>query len=210
MERATIYRAISAPTALVGGLCALAVSGYLLARGGYFGSAETGASLLTTHDFVPPWICALLVTGAANLWFLRRESSRGDRPFLSPGLRLALRSIIPSILVAAIVTLVIWRNPVALDGPTFLGLSWVGFYGLALLATMNFAPKSLTMLGAGFLLVALLWLVLLSSPALMEVEAVQRYLDPRVVMALTFGLFHLIYAACAWRPAREEQVDPLT
>lgn len=97
----------------------------------------------------------------------------------------------------------------ALDGPTFLGLSWTAFYGLALLATMNFAPKSLITLGSGFVFVALIWFVLLSSPALMDVEAVRRYLDPRVVMALTFGIFHLIYAACAWRPARDLPVDPL-
>lgn len=106
MERGTIYRAISVPTALVGGLSAIAVSGFL-SKGAVFCTQETREALLTTRTFVPPWIFALLVPGAANLWFLRRESSRSQRPFVSPGLRLALRSIVPSVLIAAVITLVI-------------------------------------------------------------------------------------------------------
>ena len=209
MERATVYRAISAPTALVGGLSALGVSGWLLSRLGYFGVDRDAA--ITAREFILPWLLALLITGAANAFFVWREAGRDHRPSFSPGLRLAMRSIIPSFLVAAAITFVAWRSPTDLDAPTVLGLSWIAFYGLALLATMNFAPRSLVILGGSFVFTAMLWLLLLSSPLLPNIEAMHGYAGASFAMGLTFGVFHLIYAACSWTRgsrAHEQSIDP--
>jgi hypothetical protein len=201
MERATVYRAISAPTALVGGFCSLGVSGWTLAKAGYIGPTPDRAGALDSRDFIWPWLGALLITAAANTFFIWREARRARRTFLSPGLRLALRSLIPSFFVAAAVTFVAWRNPMDLNGPTVLGLTWIAFYGLALLATINFAPESLVMLGRSFVFVAVFWLLLLSSP-LLEIDEIRGYVGASFAMGLTFGVFHVVYAIFTWTRGR--------
>jgi len=209
MERATIYRAISAPTALVGGLSALSVCGWMLSKSGYIGVAAQRSVALTARDFIWPWLVALLVTGAANTFFIWREAQRDQRPFFSPGLRLALRSVIPSFFVAGAITFVVWRNPIDLDSTTILALSWIGFYGLGLLGTMNFAPRSLVILGVSFVLIAVIWLLLLSSPLLPDIEEIRGNEGPTFAMGLTFGLFHLIYAICTLARRRAAVTQPL-
>jgi hypothetical protein len=209
MERATVYRAISAPTALVGGLSALAVSFWLLSRtGGDIDNAFTAG--FTMGVFLPAWLCALVTTIGANILFLWREAQRDQRPFLSPGLRLAIRSIMPSIFVAAAVTFVVWRDPFNnLDAPYVLGLTWTACYGLALLSTMNFAPQSLSVLGWAFVVSAVLWLLVLSSPNLRTIDALRGASGATLPLALTFGIFHLIYAACTWpRRSRSRREMP--
>ncbi|CAN5806508.1 hypothetical protein BH20VER1_BH20VER1_09380 [soil metagenome] len=212
MERATVYRAISAPTALVAGVAALAVSTLLLYRAGD-GDMDVALTAGFTRDqFLPAWLCALVITVAANTIFLWREAQRDGREFLSAGLRLALRSIIPSFFVAGMVTFIIWRDPFNnLDAPYILGLTWTACYGLALLSTMNFAPRSLSILGWSFVVSAVIWLLLLSSPNLRGLDALRGISGATLPLALTFGIFHLVYAACTW-PARgaakREQLTP--
>jgi hypothetical protein len=207
MERATLYRAISAPTALVGGLCALGVSGWALSQAGYIGHGIERA--LTTRSFITPWLIALLITGGANAFFISREARRDGRAFISAGLRLAIRSIVPSVFLAAAITFVVWRNELDPDGPTILGLSWIGLYGLGLLATMNFAPRSLVILGGSFVFVSVLWLMLLSSPWLPEIDEIRGYVGGTFAMGLTFGLFHLLYAIGTWT-TRSSAANPST
>ena len=83
------------------------------------------------------------------------------------------------------------------------------FYGVGLLATFHFAPRSITRLGWAFLAAGM------GSFYLVLTEKVEAFVAPHatgmsgthlsanILMAATFGLFHLIYAACTWtrRPA---------
>ncbi|MGH7936897.1 MAG: hypothetical protein ACRD5Z_26495, partial [Bryobacteraceae bacterium] len=76
---------------------------------------------------------------------------------------------------------------------TVLVAVWVAFYGLSLLATTLFSPRSLSFLGWAFLFSSLLitfWPKPFTSAAF--------DLFPSLAMGATFGLFHLIYAACIW------------
>lgn len=200
MERATVYRAISAPTALVGGLTAIATSLWLGWSATASADAEQYSAGFSPREFIPVWLLALAITVAANTFFIWREAQRDQRPFLSPGLRLALRSIIPSIFVAALVSLVIWRDPVQRSEDTFvLVVTWIGFYGLALLSTMNFAPRSLSILGWSFVIAAGMWLLLLTATDFRYVDELHGKIGAVVPMGVTFGLLHLVYAACTWR-----------
>lgn len=208
MERATVYRAISAPTALIGGLTAIALSFWMLRRAGIFGEHDR-AGAFSTRDFVGPWLVVLVITVCANTFFVWREAQRDRRPLISPGLRLALRSVFPSIFFAAAITYVSWRNPSDLDGPTILGLAWIGCYGLALLSTMTFAPRSLVVLGGSFVFTSVIWLLILSAPNLPFIEESRDFVGANFAMGLTFGLYHLIYAVCTWRPEAKLASTPL-
>jgi hypothetical protein len=201
MERVTTYRTISAPTALVGGLSSLAVAGWLLARSGVFGDLDRPRPL-GTREFIVPWIVPLVLTIVANTFFLWRGARRESRPFLSSGLRLALRSLLPAILIAGAITFVALRNPTDLDGPLVVTLTWISCYGLALLATMNFAPRSLSVLGWSFVVTALFWLLLISAPNLPIGPAVYRAEGATFAMGLTFGVYHLLYAVTTWSSDR--------
>src|SRR3954465_965028 len=106
MERATTYRAISVPTALLGGIIALVSSIFI-----HF-SASPGSPLgrqVKPHEFAFIWLSALFVTLIANAFFIWREARASDRPFVSSGMRLALRAIAPTLIVPALFTIWFWR-----------------------------------------------------------------------------------------------------
>jgi hypothetical protein len=202
MERATVYRAISAPTALVGGTLSI-LSAVLIHLSDY--PESTLGRVIRPREFAFIWIDVLVLTVIANVFFVWREAKSSGRPFISSGMRLALRAIAPNLIVPALFT--IWFLKVGFLGAVELELVviWVVFYGLALLSTALFAPRSLAILGWAFLLTGV------SVPVIANAAAEGLPDDvPNVVMGLTFGLYHLIYAACAWsrkRDAAEQPVD---
>ena len=69
---------------------------------------------------------------------------------------------------------------------------WIAFYGLMLLSTALFAPRSLALLGWAFLLTSL------SVPVFSDIIDNRVGGVPTVLMGVTFGLYHLIYAALNW------------
>jgi hypothetical protein len=181
MERVTIYRAISAPAALAGGLLSTGTAILLHATGN--GSANAGW-------FLPAWLFVLVATFAANAFLIYRGAASRGEPFISAGMRLAIQAVLPSILSAAIISIVLLRAEVS----ALLPIIWMLFYGLALLATGSFAPRSIVFLGSCFLAAALL---LLSGTSLGWLPASGAD-AASLSMGLTFGLFHLVYAACTW------------
>jgi hypothetical protein len=70
MERATIYRSISAPTALVGGL--LSLGGFVTA---YYAKHHRHHPL-SSNEFLIVWLAILALTCVANVIFLSRGSAR--------------------------------------------------------------------------------------------------------------------------------------
>ena len=189
MERATVYRAVSAPSALVAGLLSL------LAAGGVYINNEVRPVLGRTvrpREFVVAWIVVFILSALANAYFLRREAISSGRPFVSSAMRLALRAIIPNLLIPALFT--IWFFQTGYLGAQELQLVavWVAFYGLALLSTSLFAPRSLVLLGWAFLLVSL------SIPVLANVVDDLTDDAPDSIMGITFGVFHVAYAILTW------------
>ncbi len=180
MEKATIYRAISAPGALIGGLLAviLAVVGY------------SGDPAQPTFPFVAGWFSILLLTSAANTWLLWRDARRRGELFVSPGMKLALRSMAPGLIAGGLSTGIEGSG-----GHALTATLWVLCYGLSLLAASHFAPRSIQWLGLAFFLtggVLLLDFILnLDSPADLD-----GFRTGCLIMGLTFGVFHLLYAFC--------------
>lgn len=193
MERATVYRAISAPTALVGGLLAIVTSAVI-----WFETASGRGTETTINGriFAEIWLAILAVVLAVNAFFVRREAQRGGRPFLSSGLRLAIRAIAPCLLIPATTTIWYFKNAEPIDKEILVAV-WIAFYGLSLLATAHFAPRSLVLLGWAFLLSGVLMIFWPKS-----LGHDPRGLFPALAMGATFGLYHLIYAVCVW-PRRE-------
>jgi hypothetical protein len=189
MERATVYRAVAAPSALVAGLLSLA------AAGAVYLNNEVKPVLGRTvgpREFGALWILVLAVVAAANAYFLWREAERDGRPFFSAGMRLALQAIAPNLLIPAAVTVWFFRNGYLGGQELQLVTVWAAFYGLSLLSTGLFAPRSLFLLGWAFLLTAL------ATPVLGD--AIDNLTNdvPDTIMGISFGLYHLVYAVATW------------
>jgi len=186
MEKATIYRAISVPTALVGGCVGIVAAAIFHFQCGKTRDDSTPA----VHLFLACWLGALVIAGAGNIYFLRADARRRGEKFVSAGMRAALRALWPSYLVAAMLTFA-WRT-----APLLLPIPWMILYGLGLLGTQHFAPRSIVYLGWAFLAAGLLGLVGLQKGLVYSDGSLLCV--GNLAMGLTFGGFHLIYAVCAW------------
>lgn len=178
LERATIYRAISVPGAAVGGVLALAAA--WLSRG------------MEPRAWLGTWLAVLAMASAFNFFQLAREARRDQRVFFTNGLRLALRGFLPPLLAGSVLGLGIGdQGDVAVTA-----MLWILFYGLGLLAVREFAPLSLARLGIVFFAVGLACFVVLIfdlAPSFAVIPPAPML--GSTLMGVTFGLFHLGYAA---------------
>src|SRR4029453_13985846 len=198
MERATVYRAISAPAALVAGLLSI------FAASAIYLNDQTRLSInrpVQGRAFAAIWLAVLAIAVATNAFFIWREAKKDGRPFISSGIKLSLRAIAPNLLIPAAIT--VWFLVSGYKGATQqeLVVAWIAFYGLALLSTGLFAPRSLVCLGWAFLLTAL------ALPALKNAVGDLPANLPNIAMGITFGLYHLIYAVCAWPRKRSDEIE---
>jgi len=196
MERSTIYRAISAPAALFAGLLSLAVSGWLWTQ---------------RHRQPEPvvffiiWLGVLVVVSAVNTWLLFRSARQRGEVFVSPGMKHALRALLPPLVAGFGMSLLLVSEPehAARDCYADIAAHWILFYGLALLATASFSPRSMQALGAGFFSFGILtWL-----PTARQFFG-QQYPAAVIFMAMSFGMLHIVYAAAVWMQSRRDSATP--
>jgi hypothetical protein len=191
MERATVYRAMSAPTATFGGLLSLVG----------FGIAYYAKHLrhhpLSPADFLVVWLVILALTGLANTFFLWREARARQEPFFSSGMKCAACSLAPPFLSAGVLTLLFHASPI------HCALAWITLYGMGLLATQHFAPRSLVVLGVLFLAAGLGLTATWKHLFVTALHAEPSALVVSGIMAATFGGLHLAYAAVVWALGKE-------
>lgn len=183
MERATIYRAVSARTAILGGILSIAL--------GLWGM------IVPIHDqifgFILPWIIVCLFVCTCNAIVLHKQAWLRSEPFVSPGMRLALRGIIPPLIAGLVFTVLLPPLPI-------LVTLWMIFYGLALLSTQEFAPDSIRWLGHAFVTMGILTGLLHS----LFPGQIPGPVFGSVAMALSFGVFHLVYGIVTRQTSKQE------
>jgi hypothetical protein len=195
MERATIYRSISAPTALIGGL--LSLGGFATA---YY-AKHVRHQVLSPAHFLVVWLVVLALTGLSNLLFLWRGAAQRREPFFSAGMKCALTSVAPAFLTAGVLTFLIHR-------PIELCMIWIVLYGLGLLATQHFAPRSLVVLGTTFFVWGCVLMATWRHLFLAHGQMQPSTLVVSGIMAGTFGGVHLAYAAAVWALGEERRNAP--
>ncbi len=191
MERATIYRAVSAPAAAFAGVLCLGVCGWLWTRRDTPG--EPGAAA-----FLCIWLGVLAVVSVVNVLLLHRSARARGEDFVSPGMKHALRALMPPLAAGFVFSLrEVTAGVPGPEGYSGIVTSWILFYGLALLATGSFSPRSMYLLGAVFFAFGLLTLM----PVVRDFGG-SPYSVAVLHMALSFGALHLIYAAAVWLKGR--------
>jgi hypothetical protein len=178
MERATVYRAISAPTALLGGVAALALAWWLRDHG-------------TGQLFLRAWLSLFAALAALNLFLLWLDARRRGQPFFSSGMRLALRAVVPPLLCGGVLGVA----EVLIHGDlAACAILWCLFYGLALLATASFSPPSVQRLGSAFVAAGLIGF-------LGNQFGVSGFITANI-MGATFGVLHLLYGLAVLTASR--------
>jgi hypothetical protein len=190
MDRAAVYRGISAKSGLVAGLLSLGSATVIYLNGE--GHIDLGRRI-HGRDFAEIWIGVLVASIVATVFFLRPEARRNGRSFFSTELQLVLNHIVPYLLVPAVFTA--WFFGTGYLGGQELNLVvvWIAFYGLILLSMSFFAPRSIVLLGWTFLLTSI------AVPLVRDAMEDRFSFDiPNFLMGLTFGFYHLVYAAFNW------------
>lgn len=186
MERATIFRALSGETALVGGGISMMVAWFSEKR--------------TQWVWASWWLGGLLLVLCFYGFQLYRMKAVHNRPFWSVGLRMALRGALPSLIAGGFMALLFIRagNNVA------AACMWIVHYGLALLAIREFAPKSMVWLGWAFVAFGVLSLASVTQVVHVDPDWMLRINASRL-MAIAFGGFHLVYGALIVTTGRREE-----
>ena len=181
MERGQRYEAVTGKGALVAGLAAVAMAGFV----GWIARADPFPALVG-HDlevFVAAWAVlalacvAWIIRGAMRLPFAPEASSEGR---FSHGARAVGRAVLPAYVAAVGITLggLAWRN-------TYLPGAWMCLHGVAILATAHHAPARLVKLGWAFVVLGVL-----TSAAF---GLLPFWLGPNKAMALGFGGLNIAY-----------------
>lgn len=198
MEKAHIYRAVSAPAALTGGVLALAASIWPVQHA----LEHFGEPVMCEACFLKMWLAILVVASVLNVVLLAREAKRRSQPFVSPGMRMALRAFAPPMLVGGMVGigLIVFLNQLVMAA-----LIWTLCYGLALLATASFSPRSLVRLGWAFVITGLV--LFLAWAANSDVRMLASDEAPAsLIMGITFGLLHVVYAVAVFFSRKPAEV----
>lgn len=196
MERASIYRAVSAPAALVGGTLALGLA--------IFGSLTHPAP--GNAVFLGTWIAVLALSTIVNVFLLAREASGSSQPLFSDGFRMALRAIVPPMLTGGILGVCL-----IFDGQRTIGaLVWILCYGLALQATIGFAPPSIIRLARAFLIAGQVMAIWFFAGRCSGCRVDDQILAS-LLLGITFGGFHLVYGAAVYiKTARTAKLATLS
>jgi hypothetical protein len=187
MERATIFRALSGETALVGGAISLGVAWVSEKR--------------QLWDWAGIWLGGLVVVLGFYVFQLFRMKALHQRPLWSSGLRMALRGALPSLIVGGFLGMIFVRT----GNEEAAASMWILHYGLALLAIREFAPKSMVWLGWAFVVFGVASLAGITSVS-DDLAIWMKDLNGSRLMAIAFGGFHLIYGALIVTTARRDEL----
>jgi len=184
MEKATIYRALSAPAAIFGGFLAMLI-GY------YFFVQDQKEIYLSGYKFFWTWVIALVVGDSFNGFLLFRRAKIEGINFFSSGLKHTCFACAPAAIAGGIISYEVVEQEVEL-----CALVWVLCYGVSILAMGGAAPRSLRRLGWAFLVsgcvIFLVWMKY--GPAFSPGLGIHGPVGAAgIIMMLTFGLLHLIY-----------------
>jgi hypothetical protein len=172
------YYQLSGSLALLAGTLSISMAAYLWIQ------SQRGFAI-TNLQFYLLWLLVAGVSTAIFFIFLRSRFCKAPR--FSHRLQVTLVLIAPALLCGTLIPLWLCLSE---HRQAYIATHWMIFYGLALLSTAPFAPRSILALGWGFLASGLL------AIAVVIFGHDLRVFDTRTAalfMFWTFGLLHLLY-----------------
>jgi hypothetical protein len=189
LDRRESYREVFARAALIGGILSILTAAVMYLNDEVIRFLDRP---VRPREFGFAWVDLFLLTAVVTVVFLYRAARDAADTFGSSRMKLALRTITPFALIPAAFTA--WYFATGYLGAAELDLVtvWIAFYGLILLSTAFFAPRSIALLGWAFLLTGL------GVPSL--ADRIDNWVGnaPTVLMGITFGVYHLVFGAVNW------------
>lgn len=189
VERDNVYSRAFARVALLFGILSLGTAGTIYVNDEIH---RFLGRLVQPREFAFAWIDVFVLSAVAMFGILARVARANGDAFPSRRTGMALRAIAPLVVIPFAVTAWFFGSGYLGAGELQLVITWIAFYGLVLLSTSFFAPSGITILGWAFLI-----------SALIVVTMTDRIDDwtgnvPTSAMGVTFGLYHIVYAALNW------------
>ncbi|MFN2542891.1 MAG: hypothetical protein ABR514_12105 [Chthoniobacterales bacterium] len=190
LESQEAYRGRFARVALIGGTLSILTAAAL------FINDEVTPLLdrpIRPREFALAWLIVLALTVLSGALLSIRAARTAEAVSKRPRLKLLLATLAPYLLIPGAFTAWFFGTGYLGGAELDLVVVWIAFYGLMLVSTAVFAPRAIVLLG---------WVFLLSAVA---VPLLEEKLDlwigdmPSLLMGLTFGLYHWIYAVLNWR-----------
>jgi hypothetical protein len=179
MERSALYRRAMAPMMLVAGTLGLV--------GGLVGHFQ---KLVNLSSFLQLW-CVVAAVGlllAARL--IRSQAMKSEEPFWTPPAKRIFQAVLPAFIVGGGATApFVFPQLIAVNPPPALAFvaGWLVLYGFGIHSAGFAIAKGIKRLG---------WIFLLTGLAIIINEFTKRALfgelNPHLLMAATFGGFHLV------------------
>jgi len=184
-ESMAAYRVLSARVAIFSGVLAVGTGIYQIWRGQHGG-------VLLGNTFYWDWVKVLLAVAAFAVVLLWMKAKGDGKPFCSTGMRRVVLAFSPAMLAGAVVS---YEMVSGYDEYELCVLSWVLFYGVALLAVGQVVPRPLRGPGWNFfitgLVITLVWRRY--GAALAPQLGVGEAETAAAIMVVTFGLLHLVH-----------------
>jgi hypothetical protein len=170
-----IFRHVLAPLEAAGrvpvpGLAGLAVGAIGL------GAATLASTASLRAYWLEVWLIAAVLAAAAGAALLGHRASTDGRGF-STSVQKIFACLLPSLLAGGVLTAVLWRSGIehAIPG------TWLLLYGCALIYASSVTSKAIALLGALFVVIALVAFGLPES-------------DQMSILGAGFGELHILYA----------------
>ena len=161
MERSTLYTNVSGHAGIAAGAVAL------------MGCA---ARTWWQTPFLPTWLTVLAAACATTIFFTAKMAMENGEPLWTRQARTVVLALLPSLLMALVLSLVLSKA----GQETLLPGTWMLVWGVGALSMGFFTPRILSVLGATFMAAGTFTLFI--SPV-----------DDGLAMGLTFGVIHLAY-----------------
>jgi hypothetical protein len=183
MERSTRHSTLSGLSGVVVGLIALAGCGAtatLVAR---------APSPLKRYEFIGVWVLVFVLSLVADTVLTKRRAAMVGKTARSPLGRHLARAAAPGLLAAVILSVFFTLHPGLRAGYLYLNGIWMVCYAVSLLGVGMFSRAEVSALGWAFLAAGAVTLLLPPN----------ALLTPMLMMALTFGGFHIAYGVLMGR-----------
>jgi len=198
IENRKRYERAFAQTSLIGGILSIVACAAIVADDALL---RISGRPIGSREFVFVWILVCVVSAIVAAFLFHRATPSNGRDMKSAARKFVVVLISPCLLVPFAFTS--WFLATGYLGGAELELVvvWIAFYGLTLLSTSAFAPRSITLLGWAFLLSAL------AIPLLEETFEIWLGNIPVLLIGTTFGVYHVLYAAIVWPRLRGASVE---
>ncbi|MHB1456638.1 MAG: hypothetical protein ACYC0V_06960 [Armatimonadota bacterium] len=172
MEQSTRYTDFSGLSGIIAGLLALTGCAATI------WVAWNSIWWSQTNAFVVIWVSVLILAVAQNGYFANKKAKKNGERFFNPTSMQVIKAVLPGVAIAAVLSI----RALTLNEWEAIPSLWTLGYGISACAAGMFSVSEVRIFGIAQLITGTLGLFMITS-----------WVDSMFLMALSFGLYHIIF-----------------